>query len=173
MHTEASSRRRLARRSHLLALAGLALATAAACRPAAPTPEETLRTFLGDLRGGRPDSAWAALSEATKKTLEERHAALAAASGRPAEPRPAKLLYDELGVMTLSVPESIAVVSPPGHEVTLRVTVKDGRSSDVRLVREGSGWKIDLLGSLRPIPPPGPAPVEETDTATDTATTAD
>lgn len=156
------------------ALLGLALGLAACRGPAAPTPEETLRTFLGDLRTGRADAAWAALSDATKKTLEARHEALARATGRPVEPRPSKILYDELGVMTLSPPESIAVVSPPGPEVTLRVTVKDGRSSDVRLLREGSGWRIDLLGSLRPVPPPKPmaAEPEDTETSTDTSSTA-
>jgi hypothetical protein len=52
----------------------------------------------------------------------------------------------------LSPPESVAVVSPPGPEATLRVTVKDGRSAEMRMVREGTGWKVDLLGSLKKAP---------------------
>jgi hypothetical protein len=36
--------------------------------------------------------------------------------------------------------------------VMLRVAVKDGRSADIRMVREADRWKVDLFSSLKPAP---------------------
>ena len=44
------------------------------------------------------------------------------------------------------------MASPHGQEVMLRVAVKDGASADVRMVREGDRWKVDLVGSLKAAP---------------------
>lgn len=124
-----------------------------ACHAERPDPEEVLRTFLADLRNGRAEAAWRALSEESRKELEHRHEALVAAGAKKSEATPAQLLFEDLGLMMVNPPESIAVASPHGQEVMLRVAIKDGRSADVHMVREGDRWKVDLVGTLKAAPP--------------------
>jgi hypothetical protein len=124
-----------------------------ACHAERPDPEEVLRTFLSDLRNGRADAAWAALSESSQKELNTRHEELVKAGAVKTDATPAQLLFEDLGLMMVNPPESIAVASPHGQEVMLRVAIKDGKSADVRMVREGDRWKVDLTGSLKPAPP--------------------
>lgn len=112
-----------------------------------------MEAFLADIQYGRADSAWAALTEASRTRLLERHRALAAAAGKPTDETPAKILFGDLGLVVQSAPESIVVASPLGNEVTLRVTVAGGKSAEIRMVREGIRWKVDLMGSLGPAPP--------------------
>lgn len=145
----------------------------AGCAKAKPYPEEeVLRAFLGDLRARRADAAWAVLSESSKHELERRHAALMRAMGKEVgETKPAKMLFEQLGVMSLAQPESIVMTSAPGDDVRMQVSVKDGKSAEIRMVKEGGAWKVDLMGSLKPAPPltealKGAKPVEETDTST-------
>jgi hypothetical protein len=138
----------------ILAL-GSAVSALDACAENKAQPEDVLKKFLGDVRAHRSDQAWALLSESSRKELERRHreiAKAAAKSGDAAKGTLEEMLFEDLGLMMLNPPESVAVVSPPGPEATLRVTVKDGRSAEVRMVKEGAGWKVDLVGSLRKAP---------------------
>jgi hypothetical protein len=130
----------------------LLLVVLAACKSARPDPEEALRTFLTDLRNGRADAAWLALSEGSQKEINARHKALVDAGAKTKGAKPAQMLFEDLGLMMVNPPESIAVASPHGQELMLRVSVKDGRSADIRMVREGELWKVDLTGSLKPAP---------------------
>jgi hypothetical protein len=125
---------------------------AAGCADRRPRPEEALNAFLADLQYGRAEAAWAALSESSRTKLLERHQRLARAAGKPSDDTPAQILFGELGIVVMSAPESVVVVSPLGNEAKLRVTVAGGRSADIRMVREGPAWKVDLLGSLDEAP---------------------
>lgn len=111
-----------------------------------------MRTFLTDLRGGRADAAWLSLSQGSQLELNARHKALVDAGAKTKDAKPAQMLFEDLGLMLVNAPESIAVASPHGQELMLRVSVKDGRSADIRMVREGDQWKVDLAGSLKPAP---------------------
>ncbi|MCB9654851.1 MAG: hypothetical protein H6729_12050 [Deltaproteobacteria bacterium] len=72
-----------------------------------------------------------------------------AASAAPEDP--SMLLFSDLRLIVLGEPENIVLVSPFGQEVTLRVSLAQGRSADFRLVREGKAWKVDLMSALMPV----------------------
>ena len=122
------------------------------CADRRPRPEEALNAFLADLQYGRAEAAWAALSESSRQKLIERHRLLSDARGKPADETPSQILFGDLGIVVMSPPESVVVVSPLGNEAKLRVTVAGGRSADIRMVREGAAWKVDLFGSLEDAP---------------------
>lgn len=140
------------RAAHAISVVAL-VALVGSCANKRPKPEEALEAFLADVQYGRADSAWAALTEESRTRLLERHRALAEAAGKPVDETPAKILFGDLGLVVQSPPESIVVASPLGNEVTLRVTVEGGRSAEIRMVREGVRWKVDLTGSLERAPP--------------------
>lgn len=124
--------------------------SAAGCPRAEVQPEDALKRFLADLQFGRADAAWAALTDGAKEDLLQRHRALAQAAHRPPTERPADILYGELGLEVLGTPENVVVVSPLGPEVVLRVSVKGGRSAEIRMQRAGQDWKVDLVAALHP-----------------------
>jgi hypothetical protein len=130
-------------------LSGIALG----CPRDRPRPEEALEAFLADIQYGRADAAWAALSEGSRQSLIERHRTLATGAGEATEETPAQILFGDLNLVVMSPPESIIVASPLGNEVMLRVAVAGGKSADIRMVREGVAWKVDLTSSLHPAPP--------------------
>lgn len=132
------------------ALALVILCAAPACKPGNTTPEEALRGFLGELKNRRASEAWSHLSADSQAALKKDAEAIAAATKEPVVTDPAKLLFDRSEILMLRAPESISVVSRPGDAVMLRVTVENGESAKVRMVREGVVWKVDLFGSLAP-----------------------
>lgn len=122
---------------------------ALACRPAESRPEQVLEAFLQEVSFGRAEAAWNKLSEETRNVLRERHRRLREAAGQPPEePEPAELLYGVAGLTVLNPAESVAVVSPPGDVVTLRVSVEGGRSAEVRMIRRDGSWRVDLRDLL-------------------------
>ena len=166
-------RRTLEKIAVLLSMA-LVCAQVGACRPSAATPEEALRGFLQDVRARRAPAAWAAISTPSQQALLADAARLAEATGDPPETDPAKLLFERSELMALRQPESISVASRPGDVALLRVPVEGGASANVRMVREGAAWKVDLVGSLerRPeLPPPTGGPVPTATTSAVTTTT--
>jgi len=127
-----------------------------ACQPAESRPEQVLETFLQEVSFGRADAAWSKLSQETRDALRERHRRRQEVAGEaPTEPEPAELLYDTANLTVLNPAESIAVVSPPGDVVTLRVSVEGGRSAELRMVRRDGAWKVDLLDLLKTEGDPG------------------
>jgi hypothetical protein len=119
------------------------------CRPAESRPEQVLEAFLQEVSFGRAEAAWNDLSKETRDALRERHRQLRRAAGQPPEePEPAELLYGVAGLTVLNPAESVAVVSPPGDVVTLRVSVEGGRSAEVRMVRRDGVWRVDLRDLL-------------------------
>jgi hypothetical protein len=163
--TDAPLRRALGPR----ALSVLALAIAlTGCRAEVPTPEAALSQFVQDVRTRRAAAVWAGLSAASRAELERRAQAIAEATGAPVEKDPARLLFTDLELVAIDKPEAVTVVSPVGSEVMLQVSLAGGRSARLRMVREGTRWKVDLLGSFEGFPgygagaepgevPPGPA----------------
>ncbi len=136
----------------LLPVVALTCAFTAACADRRPKPEEALNAFLADLQYGRADAAWAALSESSKHRLLEAHQQLVAAGSKADDDLASEILFGDLGLVVMSPPESVVVVSPLGNEAKLRVTVAGGKSADIRMVREGTAWKVDLVDSLHPAP---------------------
>ena len=118
-----------------------------ACEPRPLGPEESLSRFLSDIRYGRVEPAFAALCPDSQTLLRERHQALA--PGRNDAPE-AEILFQELGLEVLHVPESLHVASPIGETVTLRVSVRGGQSANVYLKRESGHWCVDLTRTLGP-----------------------
>ncbi len=127
----------------LLVLALLALG---GCKPAS-TPVEAYKAFEKDVRKGDYKGAYAALSQSTRNTLVARTQALKDASGGSVKPEPYELLFTNSPPPT-GVTE-VTLVKEEGDVATVRV-LSSGQAREVRLVREPSGWKIDLSDSLKP-----------------------
>ena len=62
--------------------------------------------------------------------------------------------------------EAITLASRPGDQVQLRVALPSGKGATIRMVKEAEAWKVDLVGSMTPLPPP------TTDTSTTGAATS-
>ncbi|MFO0727392.1 MAG: hypothetical protein U1E65_26685 [Myxococcota bacterium] len=129
---------------------GLLFSGLPACKPSSSTPEDALRGFLGELKNHRASEAFQHLSSESQAALKKDAQALAEATHDPVATDPAKLLFERSEVILLRQPESISVASRPGDAVMLRVSVENGESANVRMVREGTAWKVDLMGSLTP-----------------------
>jgi hypothetical protein len=121
---------------------------------------------LSDVKQRRAEPAWAALSKPSKEALLADAKALAEATGDPPETDPGKLLFERSELLLLRVPESISVASRPGDVAVLRVPVEGGASANVRMVREGAAWKVDLMGSLEPRAKLDPPPAHGTTSST-------
>lgn len=147
-----------------------------ACRPGAATPEDALKTFLGDVQSRRSSEAWAGLSASSQEALLADARKLAAATGEPAETDPGKLLFERGELLILRKAESISVASRPGDVAMLRVAVEGGASANVRMVRDGASWKVDLVSSLEPraaLPAVIPQAPPRTETTTQTGAAAE
>ena len=69
-------------------------------------PEDVLRDFLGNLRTGRADAAYAGLSAASRTELERRYRAFTEATNSKKPGKPVDMLYDQLGVSVLNKPDT-------------------------------------------------------------------
>lgn len=134
-------------RRPLSLLLPLVLAALAACNRAPTGPVDTYRAFHARVKKGQAREAYALLSEPTQQALDARARAMGQALGSQEPPDPAALLFANArppGDVT-----EITLVREEGSAATVRV-VSSGAPSDVRMVREPSGWKLDLTDSLRP-----------------------
>lgn len=131
----------------------LLVATSTGCKERRNSPEASLRTFLSQVYARQAKQAWQGLSKSSRDALRADAEALAQAAGESAaKTSPEDLLFSQAELTLLAKPDSISVVSPlGGDEVLLRVTVEEGPSANVRMVREGKDWKVDLVGSLEPM----------------------
>jgi hypothetical protein len=127
----------------LLVLALLALG---GCKRA-DTPVNAYTTFHEHVRKGEYKQAYAGLSQATRDALTARTQALKETSGGTVKAEPYELLF------TNSAPPAdvteVTLVREEGGVATVRM-LSAGQEREVRLVRESSGWKIDLSDSLKP-----------------------
>ncbi|MCP3105071.1 hypothetical protein LZ198_40015 [Myxococcus sp. K15C18031901] len=116
-------------------------------RPRFDTPQDAYVSFHRMVRRDDLREAWAVLSKPTQDALMKKAQAVSDASGGAVKPEP-------LGLFFANVPPpedvtEVSVVKESGDEATLDVR-SPGRTHEVRMVREPSGWKVDLSASLQP-----------------------
>lgn len=137
-----------------IAALALAICTLTACPKQTLDAKQTCEAFLDDIYARRGDHAFDKLSEGSQTELRRRHLALVEAGGGDPDASPAYLIFKTLDLERMSTPESIAEASRPDAKgVLLRVAVKSGDSADIRMVKEGDAWKVDLFASLAPASP--------------------
>ncbi|MFL5356811.1 hypothetical protein [Archangium sp.] len=125
----------------------LALLALAGCnRPNYETPVKAYQSFLQSAQRGDDKKAYAALSQPTQELLQARAQAAATASGGAVKADPVAFFF-----ANVPPPADVTQVSPSGEEggvATVSVKSSNG-TSQVRMVREPTGWKIDLTQSLQ------------------------
>ena len=105
---------------------------------ATTTPEGAYRAFAVALRKGDTPKAYAALSQATRKAVEARSKALAAASQGLIQDKPALMIFQS-GTRPMPVSEATVVEQSDG------MAVLEVAGTRVRMVREGDNrWAVDL-----------------------------
>lgn len=136
-HTASGHRRRGPR-----ALLGLALALLAlgACKKDSSAPEVAAERFVAHVARGDARAIWDSLTEGAQARLRARHEALVEATGGDRDP---EAIVEGLHLEALGEAETPVVVSPLGDRVTVRLSSPRG-STDLELVRDGAGWKVDL-----------------------------
>jgi hypothetical protein len=111
------------------------------------TPQNAYTSFHELVRRGELKQAFGALSQGTRDAVTARAQALKEASGGNVKSEPHELFF-----MNSAPPADvteITLVREEGDVATVRV-LSSGQTREVRLVREASGWKIDLSDSLKP-----------------------
>jgi hypothetical protein len=142
----------------------------AGCQQASPKPEDSLKQFLGAVRYKRGQVAWDLLSAKSQVELKKRAAELAEIQNTAVQSKPSELLFGQLELIALRTPESISVVSPIDSTASLQVSLENGQTTSIEMIREGPAWKVDLFASLSLVPTM-PKPNTALDAATsDTAT---
>ncbi|WP_224366886.1 hypothetical protein [Hyalangium versicolor] len=133
-------------RSFAMPLLVLTLLALTGCKRA-DTPVNAYTTFHDQVRKGEYKKAYAALSQATRDALAARTQSLKEASGGTMKAEPYDLLFVN-SAPPADVTE-VTLVKEEGDVATVRV-LSSGQPHEVKLVREPSGWKIDLSESLKP-----------------------
>jgi hypothetical protein len=132
-------------RTFPLALAAALTLLAPGCRTSGP--EQAYRAFAEALREGKAQEAWSLLSEGSRQALDARAAELAGATGGVVRDAGAALL---VGSEARRAPRiaSVTVVREGPDEALLRVADESGASSEVRMAREGGGWRVVLPSDI-------------------------
>jgi hypothetical protein len=128
----------------LLVLALLALG---GCNRGAPPPVEVYKDFHAKVQQQQYKEAYAVLSTPTRTAIDARVQKLKEASGGTLKHEPHEVFFVN-SVPPADVTE-VTLVSEEAAVATVRV-VSSGKSREVRMVREASGWKIDLSDTLKP-----------------------
>ena len=116
-------------------------------RPTWSTPDGAYALLVGAVKKGDYKVAWDALSEASKRAIEERSKALAAASGGALEDDPQALFFGS-GEQPQPA-QKIEVVREEGEVAVISVTPDEGPPRDLRMVKESGGWKLDVSDLLK------------------------
>ncbi len=131
----------------LLPLLLLALPVLEGCkRPGASSPEDAYRAFVQLLQRNESRKAYAVLSKGTQEALDARAQAVAKATDGGAQEEAATFFFANVPVPT-DVTE-VTLLSEEGDVARVGVVSSAGKS-EVRMVREASGWKVDLTESLK------------------------
>lgn len=110
-------------------------------------PVDAYKAFESNVKKGDYKTAYAALSQGTRDILAARTQALKEASGGNMKSEPYELVFTN-STLPSGVTD-VTLVKEEGDVATVRV-LSSGQAREVRLVREVSGWKIDLSDSLKP-----------------------
>ncbi len=111
------------------------------------TPQKAYTFFLEQVRKGDEKKAWEVLSQPTREALEAKAKAVGAAAGGAEQPEPMEFFF--ANVPPPPAVTEVSLVREEGDEATVLVR-SPGRTHEVRMVREPSGWKVDLSASLQP-----------------------
>lgn len=122
-----------------------ALSAASGCRREPPnSPEAAYRGFIDALQKGNTKRAWDSLSPSTRQRAGERSKAIAEASKGVVRDEPELLLFQ--GTRPAPITE-ISQVSADDDSALLKVATASG-STEVKLVKDGGKWLVDLSESL-------------------------
>ncbi|XXF76644.1 hypothetical protein P2318_26840 [Myxococcaceae bacterium GXIMD 01537] len=126
----------------------MALLALGACnRPRFDTPVDAYSSFHRLVQRGELKQAYAVLSQPTRDVLNDRAQKVSQASGGAVKPEPISLFF--ANVLPPSDVTGVTLLREEGDVATVRV-FSSGQSSEVRMVKEPSGWKVDLTASLQP-----------------------
>jgi hypothetical protein len=126
----------------------LLLALGGCNRPRFDTPQNAYTSFHRLVQRREFEKAYNALSKPTQEALTTRVQAVAQASGGAVKPEPQALFF--ANVAPVSDVTGVTLLREEGDVAMLRVLSSSNHSSEVRMVREASGWKVDLAASLQP-----------------------
>lgn len=112
------------------------------------TPEHAYTSFHRKVQRREFSKAYAALSEQTRAALASRAEAVAQASGGAVKPEPQALFF--ANVPPPADVTGVKLMRSEGDAAVVQVLSSSNPPSEVRMVREPSGWKVDLTASLQP-----------------------
>jgi hypothetical protein len=111
------------------------------------SPQKAYQFFHQKVQKGELKEAWGVLSKPTQDALAERAKAVGKAAGGAEQPEPMEYFF--ANVPPPPAVTEVSLVREEGNEATVLVR-SSGRTHEVRMVREPSGWKVDLSASLQP-----------------------
>jgi hypothetical protein len=125
----------------------LALLALGACNKSQQTPDEVYKSFHAKVQQQQYKEAFSMLSLPTQRAIDERVQKMKEASGGNLKSEAFEVFFAN----SVPPPDVTEVTVSPGEGdvATVRV-VSSEKSREVRMVREPSGWKIDLSDSLKP-----------------------
>ncbi|MDY7228445.1 hypothetical protein [Hyalangium rubrum] len=110
------------------------------------SPVAAYTAFHTHVRKQDYKKAYAALSQPTRDVIDAQAQKLKEASGGSLKAEPYELFF--VNSATPADVTEVTVVREEGDAATVRV-LSSGQAREVRMVREASGWKIDLSDSLK------------------------
>ncbi len=129
-----------------LAMPLLLLALCGCNRPSYETPVKAYQTFVRAVQRGDEKAAYGVLSRPTQEGLKAQAQAVANASGGAVKADPVAFFF--ANVPPPADVTEVTLASEEGDVAKLSVVSSNGKSQ-IRMVREPTGWKIDLMQSLQ------------------------
>ncbi len=111
------------------------------------SPQKAYQFFHQQVQKGEREKAWGVLSKPTQDALAKRAQAVREAAGKTEQPEPMEYFF--ANVPPPPAVTEVSLVREEGDEATVLVR-SPGRTDEVRMVSEPSGWKVDLSASLQP-----------------------
>lgn len=114
-------------------------------RPNYETPVKAYQSFVRAAQRGDEKTAYGVLSQPTQERLKTLSQKLAEASGNVVKAEPAAFFFSNVPPPTDV--SDVTLASEEGDTASVNVISSSGKSQ-VRMTREPSGWKVDLVQSL-------------------------
>jgi 23S rRNA-/tRNA-specific pseudouridylate synthase len=111
------------------------------------TPVTAYKAFHAQVQKRDYKKAYAALSQPTQEAIARQAETVVQASGGAVKAEPYELFFSN-SALPPDITEA-TLLREEGDKATVRVLFT-GQTREVRLVREGSEWKIDLSDSIKP-----------------------